>query len=100
MYRAIHVLYYSIYSYTTGPRELINLLRQRSRPYLFSNTLPPPVVAGASKVRVAGSHYHIQFRCNAVSSFGGIMHNHDDSSSQCECGSTSLFEQCQKTCCV
>ena len=36
--------------YTTGPKELINLLRQRSRPYLFSNTLPPPVVAGASKV--------------------------------------------------
>lgn len=36
--------------YTTGPRELISLLRQRSRPYLFSNSLPPPVVAGASKV--------------------------------------------------
>ena len=36
--------------YTTGPRELITLLRQRSRPYLFSNSLPPPVVAGASKV--------------------------------------------------
>jgi len=36
--------------YTTGPKELIDLLRQRSRPYLFSNTLPPPVVAGASKV--------------------------------------------------
>ena len=26
------------------------MLRQRSRPYLFSNTLPPPVVACASKV--------------------------------------------------
>ena len=37
--------------YTTGPKELIDLLRQRSRPYLFSNSLPPPVVAGASKVR-------------------------------------------------
>lgn len=36
--------------YTTGPKELISLLRQRSRPYLFSNSLPPPVVAGASKV--------------------------------------------------
>ena len=36
--------------YTTGPKQLITLLRQRSRPYLFSNTLPPPVVAGASKV--------------------------------------------------
>ena len=36
--------------YTTGPKEIIDLLRQRSRPYLFSNTLPPPIVAGASKV--------------------------------------------------
>lgn len=30
--------------YTTGPRELVDLLRQRSRPYLFSNSLPPSVV--------------------------------------------------------
>ena len=36
--------------YTTGPKQVIDLLRQRSRPYLFSNTLPPAVVAGASKV--------------------------------------------------
>lgn len=36
--------------YTTGPKQLIDLLRQKSRPYLFSNTLPPPVVGGASKV--------------------------------------------------
>ncbi|KAL8602931.1 hypothetical protein ACOMHN_057241 [Nucella lapillus] len=35
--------------YTAGPKQLIDLLRQRSRPYLFSNTLPPPVVACASK---------------------------------------------------
>jgi 7-keto-8-aminopelargonate synthetase-like enzyme len=27
--------------YTTGSKALIDLLRQRSRPYLFSNTLPP-----------------------------------------------------------
>lgn len=27
--------------YTAGPQALIDLLRQRSRPYLFSNTLPP-----------------------------------------------------------
>ncbi|MFT4256067.1 MAG: glycine C-acetyltransferase [Pseudoxanthomonas sp.] len=31
--------------FTTGPREVIELLRQRSRPYLFSNSLPPHVVA-------------------------------------------------------
>lgn len=36
--------------YTTGPRELIDLLKQRSRPYLFSNSLPPAVVGSASKV--------------------------------------------------
>ena len=35
--------------YTTGPKALIDLLRQRSRPYLFSNTLPPPIVATAIK---------------------------------------------------
>ena len=33
--------------FTSGRREIIELLRQRSRPYLFSNTLPPSVV-GAS----------------------------------------------------
>ncbi len=33
--------------YTSGRREIIDLLRQRSRPYLFSNTLPPCIVAGA-----------------------------------------------------
>lgn len=36
--------------YTTGPKELIDLLRQRARPYLFSNSIPPPVVACAAKV--------------------------------------------------
>lgn len=35
--------------YTVGPKELIDMLRQRSRPYLYSNSLPPPVVASASK---------------------------------------------------
>ncbi|CAF1338631.1 unnamed protein product [Adineta steineri] len=35
--------------YTTGSKALIDLLRQRSRPYLFSNTLPPSIVASAIK---------------------------------------------------
>jgi len=35
--------------YTSGRREVVELLRQRSRPYLFSNTVAPPVVAGALK---------------------------------------------------
>ncbi|HVR43754.1 MAG TPA: glycine C-acetyltransferase [Thermoanaerobaculia bacterium] len=33
--------------FTTGPKALIEYLRQRSRPYLFSNTLPPAVVMGS-----------------------------------------------------
>ena len=33
--------------FTSGKAEVIELLRQRSRPYLFSNSLPPPIAAGA-----------------------------------------------------
>lgn len=36
--------------FTTGKGKIIELLRQRSRPYLFSNTLPPPLVAASIKV--------------------------------------------------
>ena len=36
--------------FTSGRREIIDLLRQRSRPYLFSNTLAPAVAAGSIKV--------------------------------------------------
>jgi len=35
--------------YTSARKEVVELLRQRSRPYLFSNTVAPPVVAGALK---------------------------------------------------
>ena len=35
--------------YTAAKKEIVALLRQRSRPYLFSNTVAPPVVAGAVK---------------------------------------------------
>jgi glycine C-acetyltransferase len=33
--------------FTTGHKEIIDLLRNRSRPYLFSNTVPPPIVGGS-----------------------------------------------------
>lgn len=33
--------------YTSGSREIIELLRQRSRPYLFSNTVAPPIAAAS-----------------------------------------------------
>ncbi len=35
--------------YTSASKDVVALLRQRSRPYLFSNTLAPPIVAGALK---------------------------------------------------
>jgi glycine C-acetyltransferase len=35
--------------FTTGRKEIIDLLRQRSRPYLFSNTVPPPICGAALK---------------------------------------------------
>ncbi|MFM7275020.1 MAG: glycine C-acetyltransferase [Gammaproteobacteria bacterium] len=36
--------------YTSGRREIIRMLRQRSRPYLFSNALAPPIVAASLRV--------------------------------------------------
>lgn len=36
--------------FTTGHQEIVDMLRQRSRPYLFSNTLAPALVAAAIKV--------------------------------------------------
>ena len=36
--------------YTSGRKEIIELLRQRSRPYLFSNSVAPPIVAASIKV--------------------------------------------------
>ena len=35
--------------YTSGKKEIIDLLRQRSRPYLFSNSVAPPIVTAAIK---------------------------------------------------
>jgi glycine C-acetyltransferase len=35
--------------YTSAKKEIVELLRQRSRPYLFSNTVAPPIVGGAIK---------------------------------------------------
>lgn len=55
--------------FTSGKAEVIELLRQRSRPYLFSNSLPPPIAAGAlcalDLVR-QGDHLREQLRVNAA----------------------------------
>ena len=40
----------AIGGFTTGKREIIELLRQRSRPYLFSNSIPPSVAAAGIKM--------------------------------------------------
>ena len=40
----------SMGGFTSGKKEIIEMLRQRSRPYLFSNSLAPPIVGAASAV--------------------------------------------------
>ncbi len=55
--------------FTSGKAEVIELLRQRSRPYLFSNSLPPPIAAGALcalDLVTQGDHLREQLRANAA----------------------------------
>lgn len=40
----------AIGGFTTGPKQIIDMLRQRSRPYLFSNSIPPAVVGAGIEV--------------------------------------------------
>jgi glycine C-acetyltransferase len=42
--------------FTSGKKAIVELLRQRSRPYLFSNTVPPPIVAAAKKAVDLAAH--------------------------------------------
>ncbi len=50
----------AIGGFTTGRREIIDMLRQRSRPYLFSNSLPPAVVgAGIELFKMLGESSEI-----------------------------------------
>lgn len=52
--------------FTTGKKEIIDLLRQRSRPYLFSNSLPPMIVAaGIELFRMMDSTNERQERLHA-----------------------------------
>ncbi len=47
--------------YTSGRKEIIDLLRQRSRPYLFSNTVAPGIVAASIKVlEILSSNTHLR----------------------------------------
>ena len=56
--------------FTTGRQAIIDLLRQRSRPYLFSNTLPPPLVAASIKVfELLSSSGELRERVNANAAY-------------------------------
>jgi glycine C-acetyltransferase len=53
--------------FTSARREVVELLRQRSRPYLFSNTVAPAMVAGAAKaveLAAAGQELRARLRDN------------------------------------
>jgi len=59
----------AIGGYVAGPQPVIDLLRQRSRPYLFSNSLPPAVVAAgieALKLVEAGDDLRKRLSDNAA----------------------------------
>jgi len=56
--------------YTAGPKAIIDLLRQRSRPYLFSNSLPPVVVAASiESLRILESSNELPERLRANTTF-------------------------------
>lgn len=53
--------------FTSGRKEIVEILRQRSRPYLFSNTVAPMIVAGARKaveLAQAGDELRVRLRAN------------------------------------
>ena len=61
--------------FTSGKRAIVELLRQRSRPYLFSNTVPPPIVAAARKaveLAAKGDDLRAQLKSNMELFRGGL----------------------------
>jgi len=60
----------SVGGFTTGRKEIIELLRQRSRPYLFSNSLPPMVAAaGIKTLEILTRDNHLQDRLHANTAY-------------------------------
>ena len=52
--------------FTCGSQELVDYLRQRSRPYLFSNAVPPPIIMAALKaLEMASSSSELRDRLHA-----------------------------------
>jgi len=56
--------------FTTGHAGVVELLRQRSRPYLFSNSLPPPIAAGALQaIAMVAEGDHLRTRLSENAAF-------------------------------
>lgn len=60
--------------YTTSKKPLIDLLRQRSRPYLFSNSLPPSVVASGIRVSLIVAVISLKCFLSISESYIGNVH--------------------------
>lgn len=56
--------------YTSGRKEIIDLLRQRSRPYLFSNTLAPAIVSASMEVfKILGKDTALRDKLEAMTQY-------------------------------
>ena len=56
--------------YTTGKKEIIEMLRQKSRPYLFSNSLAPSIVGASNKVfEILSSSTHLRDKLEENTSY-------------------------------
>src|SRR4029077_20346572 len=61
--------------FTCAGAEIVDMLRQRSRPYLFSNAVPPPIVLAATKALelvAAGGALRDKLRANATKLRAGL----------------------------
>lgn len=60
----------AIGGFTTGRKEIIDMLRQRSRPYLFSNSIPPMVAAaGIAAFKLLSDDNHLQDKLHANTTY-------------------------------
>ena len=61
--------------YTSGRKEIVDMLRQRSRPYLFSNSVPPHIVAGTLRaVELLGASTELRDRLESNTKyFRGLL---------------------------
>ena len=65
----------AIGGFTTGKKEIIDLLRQRSRPYLFSNSIPPMIAAaGIKMVEMMSETNVLQDKLHANTEYFGKAH--------------------------